>query len=119
MAFERGRFIEVLDRNEILPSESLTNGKQYEILTVDKHGVLTILDDDNEAFKICADEFHAIKLVPTYKPSKSHPWKNAVSSTVAKWAKEKSDITNIQTVLVARNETLARKDSRKLEGGLI
>lgn len=54
-----------------------------------------------------------------HKPSKSHPWRNTVSSTVAKWAKEQSDITNIQTVLVARNETLARKDSRKLKGGMI
>lgn len=52
------------------------------------------------------------------KPSKNHPWKNGITPAISKWAREQSEITNVQTVLVARSEGLKKKDSRKLEGGL-
>lgn len=54
----------------------------------------------------------------TNKPSKNHPWKNGITPTISKWAREQSEITNVQTVLVARSEGLRKKDSKKLEGGL-
>ena len=52
------------------------------------------------------------------KPGKDHPWKNGITPAISKWAREQSEITNVQTVLVARSEGLRKKDSRKLEGGL-
>lgn len=53
----------------------------------------------------------------SWKPSSNHPWKNSVTPTVAKWAKEQSDVPNIQTVLVARDENFSRKDMKKMQCG--
>lgn len=52
-----------------------------------------------------------------WKPSNNHPWKNGPTPAIAKWAKEKSDISNIQTVLIARDENFSRKDISKMESG--
>ncbi|HWL13694.1 MAG TPA: hypothetical protein VNQ57_11940 [Ureibacillus sp.] len=49
------------------------------------------------------------------KPAKNHPWKNCTPLKVTSWAREQSQIRNVNTVSVARNETLSRKDTSKIE----
>lgn len=52
----------------------------------------------------------------TYKPKANHPWRTGCTPSVSKWAKEQSDISNIQTFKVGRLENLSKKDLSKLEG---
>lgn len=49
------------------------------------------------------------------KPKSSHPWKNCTPLKVTSWAREQSQIRNVNTISVARNETLSRKDTSKIE----
>lgn len=51
------------------------------------------------------------------KPKENHPWRSGWTPAVSKWAKEKSDITNVQTFAVGRLENLGRKDTSKMECG--
>ncbi|RHW31111.1 hypothetical protein D1B33_18055 [Lysinibacillus yapensis] len=49
------------------------------------------------------------------KPKANHPWKNCTPFKVTSWAKEQSYIPNVTNVSVARNETLQRKETSKID----
>ena len=46
----------------------------------------------------------------TNKPKDNHPWKNCASSKAIAWAKDEARIRNVNNVVVARNETLSRRN---------
>lgn len=49
------------------------------------------------------------------KPKADHPWRSGWTPAIGKWAKEQSDVTNVQTFQVGRLENLSRKDTSKME----
>ena len=49
------------------------------------------------------------------KPKKNHLWKNCTPLKVTSWAREQSQIRDVNTISVARNETLKRKELSKIE----
>lgn len=49
------------------------------------------------------------------KPKADHPWRSGWTPAISKWAKEQSDVTNVQTFQVGRLENLSRKDTSKME----
>lgn len=52
------------------------------------------------------------------KPSANHPWRNSISPKVVDWAREEAKVRDVNSVTVARPETL-RDRRRKYDGGQI
>jgi hypothetical protein len=52
-----------------------------------------------EAFEVEDHNEHAGK---AHKPKKRHPWRNAINSDVAKWAKEKSEVSKANNFSIGK-----------------